>query len=176
MSPILVRRAVPADADVIADFNSRMALETEDHRLDPSTISAGVRAALADEKRALYFVAEVDGRVVGQTLVTFEWSDWRNGFLWWFGSVYVLPEHRGRGVFRAIHDRIEREARAAGGVGLRLYVWNANARAQATYAKLGWTDANYRVMERMFPLSGAEAASAARRGGRRKGRDRGSSD
>lgn len=151
MSDLVIRRATLDDAGVVADFNARLALETEDHVLEPATIAAGVRAAIADPARALYFVAERGGRVVGQTLVTFEWSDWRNGFLWWFGSVYVTPAERGRGVFRALHERIEREARDAGSVGLRLYVWNANARAKATYARLGWTDANYTVMERMFP-------------------------
>ena len=150
MSKIRVRRADLRDAETVAAFNAAMALETENHVLDPATIAAGVRAALADESRALYFVAEIDGRVAGQTLVTFEWSDWRNGFIWWFQSVYVAPEFRGRGVFRAVHDVIEREARAAKCVGLRLYVWNENGRAQTTYGRLGWTDANYRVMERMF--------------------------
>ena len=154
MSKIHVRRADLSDAETVAAFNVAMALETENHVLEPATIAAGVRAALTDESRALYFVAEVDGRpqrrVVGQTLVTFEWSDWRNGFIWWFQSVYVAPEFRGRGVFRAIHDVIEREARAAKSVGLRLYVWNENGRAQATYGKLGWVDANYKVMDRMF--------------------------
>jgi len=158
MSDLRIRRATPADAAVVTDFNVRMALETEDHRLDPDTVAKGVHAALADESRALYFVAETGGRVVGQTLVTFEWSDWRNGFLWWFGSVYVHPDFRGRGVFRALAAHIEQAARDAGSVGLRLYVWNQNARAQATYAKLGWTDGNYKVMERMFPIPrGAES-------------------
>jgi GNAT superfamily N-acetyltransferase len=151
---IHVRRATLADAAIVTDFNQRLAEETEGHRLDPTTVAKGVRAALGDQSRALYYVAEADGRVVGQTLITFEWSDWRNGFLWWFGSVYVEPDFRGRGVFRALHDRIERDARAANAASLRLYVWNENARAQATYAKLGWTDANYRVMERS--LSGSE--------------------
>lgn len=150
MTEIHVRRATPADAAVVTDFNVRMALETEDHVLDPAVVGPGVLAALSDETRALYFVAEVGGRVAGQTLVTFEWSDWRNGFLWWFGSVFVEPEFRGRGVFRALATHIERAARDAKSVGLRLYVWNQNARAQATYAKLGWTDGNYKVMERMF--------------------------
>ena len=150
MSKVHVRRAVPADADVVAAFNVAMALETENHVLDPDVVGPGVRAAIGDEKRALYFVAEIDGRVAGQTLVTFEWSDWRDGFLWWFGSVYVAPQFRGRGVFRALHDHIERAAREAKSVGLRLYVWNQNARAQATYSALGWTDGNYKVMEKMF--------------------------
>jgi len=150
MSEIRVRRAVLSDAEIVAAFNVAMALETENHVLDPKVVGPGVRAAIGDPSRALYFVAEIDRRVVGQTLVTFEWSDWRNGFLWWFGSVYVAPEFRARGVFRALNDRIESEARAAKCVGLRLYVWNQNARAQATYARLGWTDGNYKVMEKMF--------------------------
>lgn len=150
---IAIRRAALADVPVIAEFNIRLAQESEGHRLDAATVGAGVLAAVSDPARALYFVAEADGRVVGQTLVTFEWSDWRNGFLWWFGSVYVRPDFRGGGVFRALHEHIEREARAAGSVGLRLYVWNENRRAQETYAKLGWTDANYAVMERMFPAT-----------------------
>jgi ribosomal protein S18 acetylase RimI-like enzyme len=151
MNEIHVRRGTPADAAVVADFNIRMALETESHVLDPDTVDKGVLAALSDENRALYFVAEINGRVVGQTMVTHEWSDWRNGDVWWLQSVYVHPDSRGRGVFRALHAEVERSARAARAVGLRLYVWNENVRAQATYGKLGWVDGNYRVMERMFP-------------------------
>jgi ribosomal protein S18 acetylase RimI-like enzyme len=150
MSKILVRRAGPADAETVAAYNVAMALETENHVLDPATIAAGVRTAVTDATKCRYFVAESVGRVVGQTMVTFEWSDWRNGDVWWLQSVYVHPEFRGRGVFRALHAEVERAARDAGAVGMRLYVWNDNARAQTTYGKLGWADANYRVMERMF--------------------------
>jgi GNAT superfamily N-acetyltransferase len=150
MSEIHVRRATPADAEVVAEFNIRLAGETEDHVLDPAVIGPGVRTALSDATKCLYFVAEAGGRVVGQTMVTFEWSDWRNGDVWWLQSVYVDPAFRGRGVFRALHAAVEGAAREARAVGLRLYVWNQNARAQATYAKLGWADGNYRVMERIF--------------------------
>lgn len=151
MSEIHVRRAAIADADIVADFNIRLARETEDHHLDPAVIGPGVRTALTDASRCLYFVAEVAGRVVGQTMVTFEWSDWRNGDVWWFQSVFVDEAHRGRGVFKALHAAVEKAARDAGAVGLRLYVWNQNTRAQATYGALGWADGNYKVMERMFP-------------------------
>ncbi len=150
MSEIHVRRAGIRDAEVVAAFNVAIALETENHVLDPAVVGRGVRTALTDASKCVYFVAEADGRVVGQTMATFEWSDWRNGDVWWLQSVYVDPASRGRGVFRALHGEVERAARAAGAVGLRLYVWNENARAQATYARLGWADANYKVMERMF--------------------------
>ncbi len=151
MSEIHVRRATLDDAEVIARFNIAMARETEDHVLDPAVIRPGVRTAVSDPSKCLYFVAEIGGLVVGQTMVTFEWSDWRNGDVWWLQSVYVEPAMRGLGVFRALHGHVATEARAAGSVGLRLYVWNQNERAQATYAKLGWVDGNYKVMERMFP-------------------------
>lgn len=159
MSEISIRRATPADAAVVADFNVRLARETEEHDLDEAAIGPGVRTALSDATKCLYFVAESGGRVVGQTMVTFEWSDWRNGDIWWLQSVYVDPAFRGRGVFRALHGAVEQAAREAGSIGLRLYVWNQNARAQATYAKLGWTDGNYKVMERMFDARRGEGRS-----------------
>ena len=145
-----VRRGLPADAPVLAAFNVAMAKETEDHDLDPAVVGPGVRAALEDPARSLYFVAEEGGRIVGQTMVTYEWSDWRNGFLWWIQSVYVAPEARERGVFKALHARVVEEARGAGAVGIRLYVFDANRRAMDVYARLGLKDARYRVLEQLL--------------------------
>ena len=93
-------------------------------------------------------MAEIDGRVVGQLMITYEWSDWRNGVFWWIQSVYVLPEARRLGVFSELYAHLERLAKATPGVcGLRLYVEHANERAQATYRRCGMVDAGYRVME-----------------------------
>jgi ribosomal protein S18 acetylase RimI-like enzyme len=90
--------------------------------------------------------------VLGQTQITFEWSDWRNGWLWWIQGVYVHAEARQRGVFRALYEHIEREAREAGNViGLRLYVDQHNLGAQETYRKLGMTPSNYLLFEQ-YPL------------------------
>lgn len=145
-----IRRARPDDATVVTRFNIALAKETEDHALDPAVIGPGVAAALADPAKALYFVAEDGGRIVGQTMVTWEWSDWRNGFLWWIQSVYVEPGHRETGVFKSLHARVREEARRAGAVGIRLYVFDGNTRAQAVYARLGMKDGRYRVLEEMF--------------------------
>jgi GNAT superfamily N-acetyltransferase len=147
---IVIRPARPADEAVVVAFNAALAQESEDHVLDPAVLGPGVRAALADPARCRYYVAERGGRVVGQTMVTYEWSDWRNGWIWWIQSVYVLPEARAAGVFRALHARIEAEARAEGAVGLRLYVFDGNRRAQEVYSRLGMRDARYRVLEQMF--------------------------
>jgi GNAT superfamily N-acetyltransferase len=145
-----IRRGRPADAPVIAGFNVALAKETEDHHLRPEVIGPGVEAILADPSKGFYLVAEAGGRVVGQTMVTFEWSDWRNGFLWWIQSVYVEPAAREGGVFKALHARVKEEARKAGAVGIRLYVFDGNERAQKVYARLGMKDGRYRVLEEIF--------------------------
>jgi len=148
-----VRDAAPGDLDVIVDFNARLASETEDKTLDRVALTRGVRAALADPDRLRYWVAVSagSGRVVGQAAVTREWSDWRDGWFWWFQSVYVRPEARHRGAFRSLHAHIRAAALSAGGVvGLRLYVDDANDHAHRTYEALGLTSGGYRVYEEVW--------------------------
>src|SRR5437016_3340882 len=136
--PLTLRRATAADAAVIVDFNQRLAAETEGRPLDPAVLSAGVAAVLADPVRGLYFLAEADGAVVGQLMVTTEWSDWRNGWIWWIQSVYVRGEARRQGVFRALYEHVHAQALANPAVvGLRLYVERENLAAQQTYERLG---------------------------------------
>ena len=94
---IEIRPARADDAAMIAEFNARMAHETEALTLDRAILDAGVRAALADPNKARYFVADAGGKVVGQLMITLEWSDWRNGEIWWIQSVYVHVDYRGRG-------------------------------------------------------------------------------
>ena len=146
-----VRTARLEDWAVIADFNSRLAAETEGKTLQPEVIAAGVRTLLGDSRHGRYFVACVADSVVGQMMYTREWSDWRNGEIWWLQSVYVLPEYRHRGVFRALYQHLETLAKSSPDViGLRLYVETHNARAQQAYQKLGFRDASYTVMEQIF--------------------------
>jgi len=145
---IQIRPAGPADLDTIIRFNTALAAETEAKSLDPVVIREGVRQALADSARCLYFVAESQGTVCGQTMVTFERSDWRNGFFWWIQSVYVDARFRRRGVFQALHAHIRNLAKAAGGVcGLRLYVHRENHRAIQTYQRLAMPVAPYFLCE-----------------------------
>jgi ribosomal protein S18 acetylase RimI-like enzyme len=148
--PLTVRSATPADAAVIADYNYRLAEESEAKTLDRPTLSAGVVAVLADPAKGRYFVAEDAGAVVGQLMLTLEWSDWRNGWIWWVQSVYVRPESRRLGAFRALYEHVVRAARADPTVvGIRLYVERDNERAQRTYESLGMERTTYLVMERV---------------------------
>ena len=142
-----LRPAVASDAGVIARFNARMAEETEHLTLDPGRLLAGVRAILGDPAKGFYTLAEVDGHVAGQTMITFEWSDWRNANFWWIQSVYVKPEFRGRGVYRALYRHIEEQAREKGACGLRLYVERENTRARETYRRCGMNESPYLMYE-----------------------------
>jgi ribosomal protein S18 acetylase RimI-like enzyme len=145
---IVVRPATESDVDAIARYNAAMALESEHRELDPRTVRRGVHAALLDPSLGRYFVADEGGEVVGQLLITHEWSDWRNALFWWIQSVYVVPAARRRGVFRALLDHVRRLADADPGVcGLRLYVERDNVRAQETYRRTGLVDTGYLVME-----------------------------
>jgi GNAT superfamily N-acetyltransferase len=148
---VVIRSAHRGDAADIARFNAAMAVETEGRTLAPTTLRAGVDAVLADPAHGFYLVAEAGGTVAACLMITFEWSDWRNGQWWWLQSVYVDAPYRRQGVFSALHAEVERRARASAGViGLRLYVERDNAAAQRTYAVLGMHDAGYRIFEREF--------------------------
>jgi GNAT superfamily N-acetyltransferase len=150
-SSIQIREGRPEDAQVIAEYNQQMALETEGKELDSKTVSKGVKQGLLQPGKCSYFVAEVDGTVIGQAMVTYEWSDWRNGDLWWIQSVYVHPGHRRQGTFKKLYQHIETLARKASNVrGLRLYVEEENADGQAVYKKLGMSHAGYHVYEKEF--------------------------
>jgi ribosomal protein S18 acetylase RimI-like enzyme len=147
--PLSLRRAGPADAAAVAEFNRLLAFETEGKTLDPAVLARGVEAGLADPNKGLYFVAEDGGAVVGQVMVTYEWSDWRNGWIWWIQSVYVRSEYRGRGIFGALYEHVRQRALADPTVvALRLYVEQENHRAQEVYRRLGMERTSYLVLER----------------------------
>jgi ribosomal protein S18 acetylase RimI-like enzyme len=150
--PITIRAAQPRDHAVIVDYNARLGDESEGKTLDRRLLGPGVAAAIDDPHKGRYFLACDGDHVIGQTMITYEWSDWRNGWFWWIQSVYVHPEYRGHGIFRQLYRHIESLARAEGNViGLRLYVEEENHRAQATYQKLEMTKTTYFVMER-YPM------------------------
>ena len=142
------RLAVSGDAAALVEFNQAMALETESKSLASDTLRAGVETVLRDPRHGFYVVADAGREIAGALLITYEWSDWRNGRFWWIQSVYVRPEHRRRGVYRALHAFVRNRARASGGVvGLRLYVERDNDAAQHTYAVLGMNETVYRMYE-----------------------------
>ena len=128
-----------------------MAQETEGLALDADVVRPGVAAVLADDALGFYLVAEVDGQAAGQLMVTYEWSDWRNGLFWWIQSVYVRLEFRRRGVYSALHRQVTQAAQEAGGVcGIRLYVEQDNTIAQQVYESLEMHRTRYQLYEVEF--------------------------
>ena len=151
-APVEPRMAVAGDAATLAGFNRAMALETESKSLPMETLLPGVQAVLREPRHGFHVVADAGREIAGSLLVTYEWSDWRNGRIWWIQSVYVRPDFRRRGIYRTLHGFVRDRARAAGDVvGIRLYVERENFTAQHTYAALGMTETPYRVYEEMLP-------------------------
>jgi GNAT superfamily N-acetyltransferase len=147
---LVIRPATINDHATVVEFNRLLAEESEGKRLDLELLGPGVRAALADPTKARYYLACRQENPVGQVMLTFEWSDWRNGEIWWIQSVYVRPDHRRQGVYRALHEHVSQLAMDTPGVvGLRLYVDERNLRAQQTYRRLGLRPAGYFVMENL---------------------------
>ena len=146
-----IRLATQDDAALLIAFNVAMALETEGKELLPEVIGAGVRALLANRAGGFYVIAE-DERPVGALMVTTEWSDWRNGSFWWIQSVYVRPESRRRGVYKALYRHVQHLASKDPKVcGFRLYVEKQNRSAQTTYRALGMKATHYLVFEELKP-------------------------
>ncbi len=150
MANIFYRRAVIDDSAAIVDFQLAMARETEEIELDRAVCSKGVKALFEDGSLGEYYVCEKDGRIIGSTLITYEWSDWRNGLVWWIQSVYVIPDARGQGVYSGLYRHVQGLANSDPNVrGIRLYVDKRNSAAQQVYAKLGMNGEHYQVFEWM---------------------------
>ena len=152
-----IRLAKPEDAATIASFSAAMALETENRRLDLDRLNDGTIALLESPDRGFFMVAELERadkrQLLGQLMITYEWSDWRNGVFWWIQSVYVDPAWRRQSVFRRMHDTVMATAKANPNVcGVRLYVEERNRAARAVYHRMGLTPSSYAIFETDFVL------------------------
>ncbi len=147
---IEIRKGQISDCDPIARFQVAMAWETENYKLDLETVRKGVAAVLGDERHGAYYVAVIEGQVVGSLLTTFEWSDWRNGTVLWIQSVFVDSAFRKQGIYGALYSHIKTLVAADRALkGIRLYVDESNKKAMEVYNRLGMNGEHYRVFEWM---------------------------
>ena len=145
-----IRKAKVEDAAAMVEFNQAMAWETEGKKLAPEILTPGVLAVFSDETKGFYVVADDAGTIAGGLMVTFEWSDWRNGWFWWIQSVYIRPEYRGRSIYSRLYDYVKTKAAEQGNVcGFRLYVEKENEHAQRVYEKLGMKETYYLMFEEL---------------------------
>ena len=160
MSPssrLIIRPAKHADLESLVAFSTAMAKETEGRILDQARLREGTQSLLGSPAYGFFMVAEAPGtdppQLIGQLMITFEWSDWRNGVFWWIQSVYVDPAWRRRGVFRRMHDAIVSQAKSDPKVcGIRLYVEQENRTAKTVYQRVGLAQSVYKVYESDFVL------------------------
>jgi ribosomal protein S18 acetylase RimI-like enzyme len=142
--------ATTNDIATIAQFQIDMAMESEGYKLDRETILQGVTAAMQDVNKGMYVVAKVNDNTVGSLMITREWSDWNNGWYWWVQSVYVLPEYRGKGIYKTMYEQVKKMATAEGVSQVRLYVDKGNIRAQKVYKQLGMDECHYLMYEEVI--------------------------
>ncbi len=145
------REAIETEKKVIAGFQQKMALETENYHLDTDTVLKGVQAVFDDSAKGKYYIVEEDGKVIASLLTTFEWSDWRNSQVLWIQSVYVIQEYRAKGVFKLMYSEIKKlVTNNPNYSGIRLYVDKTNTNAQKVYTKIGMQGEHYSLFEDML--------------------------
>lgn len=147
MTEHIIRQAQLQDLTTLVRFNQALVEEARGKKLDSQILTQGVQAVLNDPHRGFYTVVEVAGRVVAATLITFEWSDFRNAWFWWLQDVYVEPSHRQQGIFRLLYQYLKTQAQIAEVCGLRLYVYKGNTKAQEVYSRLGMVESDSLMFE-----------------------------
>jgi len=150
---MIIRRALSQDTAELAEFNIKMAHETEGVELIPEVITAGVKAMIDNPQMGFYLVVELDNNIQASLMITTEWSDWRNGIFWWIQSVYVRPQYRRQGLYRELYLRVKElaEQEEPAVCGFRLYVERDNIAAQKTYESLGMSETEYKLFEELHP-------------------------
>ena len=149
MSKIEIRKGLESDLDTLVDFMILMAKETEDLNLKDEILRQGIKAALVDEQKGIYYIAEINGHIAGSLMTTFEWSDWRNNWVLWVQSVYTHPSFRGKGVYKALYENLKAKVYRGEYAGIRLYVDKTNTSAQKVYKQLGMDGNHYNFYEWM---------------------------
>lgn len=143
----IITRGEACDIDSIVQFQADMAMESEGCLLDREKVAKGVAAAMLDESKGMYWVAKFDGKTIGSLMITREWSDWNNEWYWWIQSVYVIPEFRKQGVYKAMYLKVKDAAKENNVSQIRLYVDKTNLSAQKVYQHLGMHESHYQMYE-----------------------------
>ena len=144
---LTITQGKASDIDAIVRFQADMAMESEGTMLDTETLTKGVTAAISDEGKGIYLVARANDTPIGSLMLTREWSDWNNQWYWWIQSVYVMPEYRKKGVYKAMYATLKDMARENGVSQIRLYADNSNVSAQHVYKRLGMHESHYLMFE-----------------------------
>ena len=144
---LTITQGKASDIDAIVRFQADMAMESEGTMLDMDRLTLGVSSAINDEQKGIYLVARANDTSIGSLMLTREWSDWNNQWYWWIQSVYVMPEYRKKGIYKAMYATLKQMARENGVAQIRLYADKTNLSAQQVYQRLGMTESHYLMFE-----------------------------
>jgi len=145
-----IRIAELKDAEKIAKNNVYLAKESEDLDIDYKTTYKGVKAIISDKNKGFFIVTELNRKIIGELMVTYEWSDWRSKDFWWIQSVYVDKEHRKQGIFNKMKDFIIKLAKENNIDKVRLYVHNKNKDAINAYEKSNMKKDDYIIYKAIY--------------------------
>ena len=144
---LTITQGKASDIDTIVRFQADMAMESEGTMLDIDRLTLGVSSAINDEQKGIYLVARANDTPIGSLMLTREWSDWNNQWYWWIQSVYVMPEYRKKGVYKAMYATLKDMAQENGVSQIRLYADRTNLSAQQVYQRLGMRESHYLMFE-----------------------------
>jgi GNAT superfamily N-acetyltransferase len=134
-----IRPATPADVPTILHFIRELAhFEREPHSV-LATEDDLLRDGFTEPRRFVCLLAEVDGVPAGFALYFTSYSTWVGHHGIRLDDLYVTPEHRRKGIARALLTRLARIAVDEGCQRLEWDVLNWNSSAIAVYQRLGAT-------------------------------------
>ncbi len=144
---MIIRKANINDAETIAENNVKLAYESEGLKISYETTLEGVKSVLSDPTKGFYLVAEKDNEIIGELMITFEWSDWRSKNIWWIQSVYVKESWRRKNVFKILVEKTKKIAIENDVSIIKLYVHSENKKAITAYNRVGMKKTPYEVYE-----------------------------
>jgi GNAT superfamily N-acetyltransferase len=142
MAPIIVRTATNADLDPLLRFEQGV-IQAErpfDPALKPDPLHYYDLNYMITAPEVELVVAEQEGILIGSGYARIEKAKhyYRHTHHAYLGFMYVVPEHRGKGVNRLIIDALSIWAHSQNITELRLDVYSGNSPAIAAYEKAGF--------------------------------------
>ena len=134
---MILRAATPADVPVLIELIRELA--TYEREPDAVVVDESMLTeALFTESPVVFAtVADGDGAVLGMAIYFLNFSTWTGRCGIYLEDLYVRPEHRGRGVGRALLAELARTARARGYARVDWSVLDWNESALAFYRSIG---------------------------------------